>query len=135
VKNLVFNYNNTMEQIIKFAELTYKVEVEYLKTLEVLKGMFKDKEGFIANHESIINMMVMSLPTFQREKITMPYRFDGSLGSEKWHLNTRHSFARIVLRMIRSNQLTPEKKEEPKEAPKNDVEIVNQPEAKRQRTD
>jgi hypothetical protein len=118
-----------MEQIIKFAKLTYELEVEYLKTFEVLKGMFKDKEGFINNHESIINMMVMSLPAYRRETI-VPVLFDGWIG-QKWHLNTRQSFERIVNRMIRSNQLTPEKKEEPK----NDVEIVNQPEAKRQRTD
>lgn len=122
-----------MEQIIKFAKLNYEMEVEYLKTFEALKGMFKDKEGFINNRESIINMMVMSLPAYRRENI-VPVLFDGWIG-QKWHLNTRHSFERIVLRMIRSNQLTPEKKEEQKEALKNDVEIVNQPEAKRQRTD
>ena len=122
-----------MEQIIKFAKLNAELEEEYLKTVEILKGMFTDKEGFIKNKESIINMMIMSLPKDRREKI-MPYRFDGWVGPDKWHEPTRTSFERIVNRMIRSTQLTPEKKE-PKEALKNDVEIVNQPEAKRQRTD
>jgi len=114
-----------MEELIKLAKLTYELEQQKLKTITAVHYAFKHEEEFLKMKNTIIDSMIMAGPQACRVSIlSKPGTYP------RWRTDTRKTMTDILNSVQRLSKF-----EKKKEAPKNDVEIVNQPEAKRQRTD
>lgn len=123
VKNQVFNYK--MEELIKLAKLKYELEQQKLKTYTAVHYAFKDEEEFLKMENTIIDSMIMAGPQACRVSIlSKPSTYP------RWRLDTRSAMTELLDDVRRFSNF-----EKKKEAPKNDVWIFTQPEAKRQRTD
>jgi tetrahydromethanopterin S-methyltransferase subunit H len=114
-----------MEELIKLAKLTYELEQHKLKTITAVHYAFKHEEEFLKMENTIIDSMIMACP--QGSRVTIR---SGTHTYPRWSVDTRKAMTE-VLDMVRRFSKFEKKKDEKKE----DVEIVNQPEAKRQRTD
>ena len=123
VKNQVFN-TTEMDELIKLAKLKYQLEQQKLKTSSAVHYAFKHEEDFLKMKNTIIDSMIMAGPQGCRAYIlSTPSTYP------RWRIDTREKMTDLIDSVQRLAKF------EKKKAPKPDVEIVNQPEAKRQRTD
>lgn len=111
---------------MKLAKLQYQLEQQKLKTITAVHYAFKNEEEFLKMKNTILDSMIMAGPQGCRAYIlSTPHTYP------RWRVDTREKMTDLINTVQRLSKFEKKKKDEPKP----DVEIVNQPEAKRQRTD